>query len=290
MPSLLLLPPGEVVVDLRGQNLGDDGAKKVARELKGNRTVKRLRLGGNGIWDAGAIALAVAMGNNSTLEVLGLGNNKVSDAGAIALAAMLEQNSTLKWLHLDSNELTDEGAAALLAALKFNCSLTWLNLGGDNFSQIKPARRSYAKASYAKVQAECKRNEDNPVAKALYLRLDVASPTLRARALAMLEELEAPTRRELDAANTVRDDARRELENAQEACHGLLGFLGSFSLRGAQGAMDIAAAAADRVAALHIKAQRAAQKQALTALNGDEAPVAAQSAAEQLHEAECITR
>ena len=92
---------------------------------------------------------------------------------------------------------------------------------------------------------------------AFHLRLDGLSSPSRARALALLEQLEEPTRRELDAANAAHHKAHRELETAESV------------LAAAQAAMERASAVQATRQTEATAANQAARKHVLSSLNGD---------------------
>lgn len=95
--------------------IGDEGAKILARALKGNQTLKILDLTGAGIGAEGAVALAAAL-SGSEVEELDLTLNSIGDKGAEALAAALP-GSKVKSLWCTACQIGNKGAAAVAAAL-----------------------------------------------------------------------------------------------------------------------------------------------------------------------------
>jgi hypothetical protein len=81
-----------IVLDLEGQELGDDGAMEIAEGLKTNKTLQVLKLTDNGISDVGAVAIANALKQNSTLTHLSLQDNDVTNEGAVAISEALDVN------------------------------------------------------------------------------------------------------------------------------------------------------------------------------------------------------
>ena len=131
MTSSLLKDNAEkrLVLDLRGNNLGDGGAEAVAEWLKQNNTLHTLNLHYNQIGDDGAAAIAAALQTNTSLHTLRVGANQIGDVGAAAIAAALQANTSLHTLDVAGNHIGDAGAAAIAAALQTNTSLhtLWSN-------------------------------------------------------------------------------------------------------------------------------------------------------------------
>lgn len=103
-------------------NVGpDDGAKAVADLLMFNSTVKTLDLRGNGLGDAGAKHLARALKEhtNDKLTELDLGYNEIKDEGACTLAQALKANPDFapKELKVNANYIGRFGQVALTEAL-----------------------------------------------------------------------------------------------------------------------------------------------------------------------------
>lgn len=76
-------------VSLRGDGLGDGGARAVADALARNTWVLTLNLFDNGIGDAGGAAVVGAARYNTMLKTLSLSNNACGDGTAAAAAATL---------------------------------------------------------------------------------------------------------------------------------------------------------------------------------------------------------
>jgi len=80
--------------------IGDEGAKVIARALENNHTVKVLNLMNNQIGDVGARALVEVLKSNRTLVSLNLRNNKISDFEKEALFEAFKESEGLKSLEL----------------------------------------------------------------------------------------------------------------------------------------------------------------------------------------------
>lgn len=101
---------------------------------------KILRFGGNEMGDVGAKEIARVLSENETVEELDLSDNNIGDDGAIALASALLTNRSVTHLNLSSKEFNfstlrkspncfgERGAAALVEVLSVNSSLVELNL------------------------------------------------------------------------------------------------------------------------------------------------------------------
>ncbi len=77
------------VLDLSGNELGDNGSCSLAEMLKRNKTLLDLNLSSNHIGETGALALARAMRENRTLSSLNLQKNQIIGEGARALREAL---------------------------------------------------------------------------------------------------------------------------------------------------------------------------------------------------------
>jgi Ran GTPase-activating protein (RanGAP) involved in mRNA processing and transport len=118
------------VLNLHLNQIGDEGAKALAKALERNQTLRELDLESNQIGDEGALALAEALAKNQTLTMLNLAHNKIGVEGAQALAEALKRNQKLTILHLKDNRIGDGGAQALAKALETNQTLTEMALTG----------------------------------------------------------------------------------------------------------------------------------------------------------------
>lgn len=104
-------------VDLSMNDVGDDGAGKVAVALREWRHVCSLMMKSNVIGPKGAGRIAEALRDCVGLVRLDLAENEMGDEGVGRLAAVLPVLTALEFLDLASNEIGDEGAESLAAAL-----------------------------------------------------------------------------------------------------------------------------------------------------------------------------
>lgn len=120
-----------LVLDLRDNNLGDQGAIVLAEACKENLTLRELDLSANSISDPGAKELGFALVVNISLTALGLAGNALGDEGAAALASGLEKNGSLLALDLRRNAIGEVGVGRLLVAVRKNSRLKELPLEGN---------------------------------------------------------------------------------------------------------------------------------------------------------------
>ncbi|WP_341792654.1 MULTISPECIES: ankyrin repeat domain-containing protein [unclassified Rickettsia] len=111
------------ILELTYRNIGDEGAKVLAEELKNNTVLTRLILYHNEIKTEGAKAIGEALKINKALKFLELRDNQIGDEGAKAIGEALKSNSTLRYLNLYSSQIGDEGAKIIGEALKSNSIL-----------------------------------------------------------------------------------------------------------------------------------------------------------------------
>src|SRR3989338_8396920 len=110
-----LFPP-HLIMSASNNKL-DETIRSLSRN---DATLTALYLCSNEVGDEGAGRLAEALTTNSTLTTLDLEENRVGDEGAGRLAEALVTNSTLTTLYLGSNQVGDEGAGRLAQALVTN--------------------------------------------------------------------------------------------------------------------------------------------------------------------------
>lgn len=116
------------VLDLRLNNISNEGAAHIANALLTNRTLKRLNLSSTGIDADGCKRLADALRANTCLSELDLSFLDIGDQGCIALAEMMKMNRSLKKLRLRSGSITWLGCGFLLEGLENGKTITELDL------------------------------------------------------------------------------------------------------------------------------------------------------------------
>ncbi|XP_046343701.2 leucine-rich repeat-containing protein 34-like isoform X1 [Haliotis rufescens] len=123
--------PGLQELDLMGNDIGPDGAEHIAKALQTNETLRTLRMTGNKIGNKGGMCFAQALQVNLTLEALDVGDTDMTIESVIAMATVLNQNKTLKALNVNRPILfthQEETTVHFSKMLKVNRSLEELHL------------------------------------------------------------------------------------------------------------------------------------------------------------------
>lgn len=131
-------------LDLSHNKIKDEGAILIAKALKRNTTLIKLRLNCADIRIEGVKAIADALQDNTTLRCLDLAKNKFWNSGVLVIAKALEINRTLNELNLNGNSMWSEGVTALLAMLKENKILRTILVSGNKLHRdaIKKLKRA----------------------------------------------------------------------------------------------------------------------------------------------------
>ena len=124
------------ILDLNCSNIGDDGAKMIAKGLGLNHTLTHLHLYSCGIGASGVDAL---MKTTCAVEDLDLCLNDIGDEGARAVAGTLKKSSSLRQLDLLSCGIGPEGVRALADAITCDTAvqLNWSNIRHSTPSDMK---------------------------------------------------------------------------------------------------------------------------------------------------------
>lgn len=134
-------------LDLRYDDVRDEGARSLSDALAKNTSIKFLYLEGNNITNVGCEALASALLENSSIEELYLGANDIGPEGAASLAKVITSNTTLNKLYIDGNQIGPQGATAFSEALEsMDGKATLRQLYADNNNLGKDAAKRLAKA------------------------------------------------------------------------------------------------------------------------------------------------
>merc|ERR1712194_562130 len=128
--------PSITRVDLSHKSIGDMGALKLAdtmTEIGPNSSLEYLDLRDNNINQQGACALAATLKTNSALQRLSLALNSIGVDGALGLSAPLGAMRTvgLICLDLDFCDIRELGVQRLATALETNQTLEELNLANN---------------------------------------------------------------------------------------------------------------------------------------------------------------
>eukprot|EP00062_Callorhinchus_milii_P019105 gi/632973322/ref/XP_007903097.1/ PREDICTED: MHC class II transactivator [Callorhinchus milii] len=120
LKSLDLEGPSAQKIKLSENQIGDEGAERLAEVLSELTSLEKLTLSRNQITDRGAQTLARSLPKLKSLRTLSLYDNIIGDKGAEKLAEILPAMTSLKVLDVQFNNITDVGAQSLTHSLK-NC-------------------------------------------------------------------------------------------------------------------------------------------------------------------------
>ncbi|KAM9332671.1 leucine-rich repeat-containing protein 34 [Pholidichthys leucotaenia] len=110
-------------LDLRYNDIRDEGAGHLAKLLKEKSCLRSLDLIFNNIQTDGAKVLADGLQSSSSLLSLRLSGNKIGDRGGMFLIGSLKLNSSLQELELANTDLGTQSVVALTVELKTNTRL-----------------------------------------------------------------------------------------------------------------------------------------------------------------------
>jgi Ran GTPase-activating protein (RanGAP) involved in mRNA processing and transport len=133
-------------LDLRGKNLGTEGALVVAEYLDGNRALVKFDISKNDIRSGGGKALADALKGNQIMTELSLAENyltyKVRTTsvekdmdGVSAISKAIPTMGAMTKFDISSNAIRAVGGIALAAGLKGNQVITELNISSNSLGQ-----------------------------------------------------------------------------------------------------------------------------------------------------------
>ncbi|KAG7350294.1 leucine rich repeat LRR-containing protein [Nitzschia inconspicua] len=118
------------VLCLFGCGLTSSSAKRLAKGLKGNTSLRRLNLDCNTIGDVGLMELASVL-PHETLESLSVNENGITDTAMRSYGL-----TTIQELHLKKNRITNNGALSFAQTLGGGSSrLTWISLQGNEVTR-----------------------------------------------------------------------------------------------------------------------------------------------------------
>ncbi|KAG8581186.1 hypothetical protein GDO81_007582 [Engystomops pustulosus] len=121
-------------VNLMGNDIETEGAEHIAKALHRNDSLRSLRMTGNKIGNKGGMFFAAMLQINTSLEELDLGDCDLEDT-SIHIAQMLKVNNTLQEIHLSKYEMTDSGVERLCEALQENRTLRYLDLSCNKITR-----------------------------------------------------------------------------------------------------------------------------------------------------------
>lgn len=120
-------------LNLKGNELGDEGAVVLGTFIRCNSSLEVLDLSWNAIHLRGAAALAKGLKVNRSLLSLCVSRNSISNEGASEIGEALALNKSLEVLDVNNCGFNEIGAQALLKGLRTNTSLKTLKIGRNPF-------------------------------------------------------------------------------------------------------------------------------------------------------------
>lgn len=121
------------VLNLKGNELGDEGAIVVGSFIRSNSSLEVLDLSWNVIRLRGVAALAKGLKANRALRTLCLSRNSISNEGAAEIGEALAINKFLQILDVSNCGFNEIGAESILEGLRTNTSLETLKIGRNLF-------------------------------------------------------------------------------------------------------------------------------------------------------------
>ncbi|CAF1568788.1 unnamed protein product [Adineta ricciae] len=121
-------------ISLSDNQIGDQGAQRLADFIKNNTSLTDLWLDNNRIGDQGAQYLLNALANNKTLTTLKLYGNPSSLCWALDAAISIRHDEKCTRVYLHETQITDQGVQIIADALKNNLTVESLNLDGNQIS------------------------------------------------------------------------------------------------------------------------------------------------------------
>ncbi|XP_071506837.1 leucine-rich repeat-containing protein 34-like [Diadema antillarum] len=133
-------------LDMRYNQLTDQGAAHMAELLKETCCLKRLSLMCNDVGPEGAVHIANGLQVNETLQELKLNGNKIGNKGGMALAGMLQVNTALQSLDIGDSDQDTQSMIAFATVLNYNSTLRALCINRPLlFSQQEETTIHFAK-------------------------------------------------------------------------------------------------------------------------------------------------
>lgn len=125
-----LLETNEIItsLNLKGNDVRNEGAISLAEMLTKNNTLTSLNLTYTRIGGEGMKAIVISMSKNTTLTELHIGHNFSSNEANNEIAKMIKDNSSLIALSVFPHENRDT-INEILKSIEFNSSLEFINIG-----------------------------------------------------------------------------------------------------------------------------------------------------------------
>ena len=131
-----LLQSGRIrlrIMNLKGNELGDEGAIKLGWFLISNGTLEILDLSWNAIHLRGVAGIAKGLKTNTVLQQLDISRNSISNEGATEIGEVLAVNRSLLVIDVSKCGFNEIGAEAISEGLSCNKSLHTLKIGRNLF-------------------------------------------------------------------------------------------------------------------------------------------------------------
>lgn len=135
MPKLLLKADRILltVLNLKGNELGDEGAIMLGSFLSANSSLEVLDLSWNAIHLRGIAAIAKGLKGNTVLQNLDISRNSILNEGATEISEVLAMNKSLRVLDVSNCGFNETGVKELSEGLSTNTTLHTLKIGRNRF-------------------------------------------------------------------------------------------------------------------------------------------------------------
>lgn len=133
---MLLLKANRIhlnILNLEGNELGDEGAVMLGSFLSTNSSLEVLNLAWNAIHLRGIAAVSKGLKANTVLQNLDISRNSISNEGATEISEVLAMNKSLRVLDVSNCGFNETGVQAISEGLSTNTTLHTLKIGRNRF-------------------------------------------------------------------------------------------------------------------------------------------------------------
>ena len=133
---MLLLKANRIhlnILNLEGNELGDEGAVMLGSFLSTNSSLEVLNLAWNAIHLRGIAAVSKGLKANKVLQNLDISRNTISNEGATEISEVLAMNKSLRVLDVSNCGFNETGVQAISEGLSTNTTLHTLKIGRNRF-------------------------------------------------------------------------------------------------------------------------------------------------------------
>lgn len=121
-----------LTLDLRGNDIREEGASALAELVRSNDTLRSIVLEWNFLGHKeGVTDLCDALTMNRTVSHVDLRNNKIGPLAGVAIGKMLMRNHSISHLDLRWNNLQRAGGQAIVDGLQHNKVVTHVDVAGN---------------------------------------------------------------------------------------------------------------------------------------------------------------